>query len=198
MATHFKQENAYGCGLYAIANIFQDKNFITKTRLIESMNGNHTGQLNKWLLEYGKELYLEPFYFDAMGDKLPEWVYKMIPIGEDVFSIPILIDIQNSENSKTHFIAAEITTNGDLIVIDSLKDYSYITTLEQFNNDNFRVFGVWYLRDYYKEGHFMRLNTNNENTNTNNSKMLSSNCEYFNSDECDCGKYCEYGQMEAK
>jgi hypothetical protein len=88
MSTHFKQENSYGCGLYAIANIFQDESFITETRLTESQNGNHTGQLNKWLLEYGKELYLEPFYFNNLGDKLPEWVYKMIPTGEDVFSIP--------------------------------------------------------------------------------------------------------------
>jgi hypothetical protein len=23
---------------------------------------------------------------------------------------------------------------------------------------------------------------------------LSKHCEYFNSDECDCGKYCSYGQ----
>lgn len=156
MLNHLKQENAYGCGLYAIANIFQDESFITKTRLIESKNGNHTGQLNKWLLEYGKELYLEPFYFNNMGKKLPKWIYKMIPSGDNVFSLPILIDVQYTKLSKTHFVAAEITTNGDLVVIDSLKDDVYITTLEQFNKDNYRVFGVWYLRHYYETGYFMR------------------------------------------
>ena len=82
----------------------------------------------------------------------------MTPTGENVFSIPILIDVQYSKRSKTHFVAAEITTNGDLIVIDSLKDAPYITTLEQFNKENYRVFGVWYLRHYYEEGYFMRHN----------------------------------------
>lgn len=158
MSKHLKQENTYGCGLYAIANIFQDESFITPTRLIESKNGNHTGQLNKWLLEYGQELYLEPFYFNIAGKKLPKWVCKMTPTGENVFSIPILIDVQYSKNSKTHFVAAEIKTNGDLILIDSLKEEPYITTLTEFNRSNFRVFGVWYLRHYYEDGYFMRHN----------------------------------------
>ena len=157
MSKHLKQQNAYGCGLYAIANIFQDKTFITETRLIESKQGNHTGQLNKWLLEYGKELYLEPFYFSAMGKKLPKWICKMAPNGDNILSIPVLIDVQFSKTSKTHFIAAEITKTGDLIVIDSLKDEPYITTLSEFNKSNYRVFGVWYLRHYYEEGHFVRF-----------------------------------------
>ena len=74
MSKIFKQENSYGCGLYALANIFQDKSIITQTRLIESKNGNNTGQLNKWLLEYGQELYLEPLYFNNTGKRLPKWI----------------------------------------------------------------------------------------------------------------------------
>jgi|CXWK01.1.fsa_nt_gi hypothetical protein len=156
---NFKQKNGYGCGLYALANIFQDESFITETRLIESKTGNHTGQLNKWLLEHGKELYLEPFYFNSKGDKLPEWACSMRPIGEDVFSMPIFLDVQFSDkpDGRTHYVAAEITVNGDLIVMDSLKDEPYITTLAQFNLDHHRVFGLWYLRHYYEEGHFVRF-----------------------------------------
>lgn len=157
MSKHLKQKDAYGCGLYAIANIFQDENFITQTRLIDSKNGNHIGQLNKWLLEYGQELYLQPLFFDNEGKKLPKWVCKIKPIGENVCSIPVLIDIQYSKKSKTHFVAAEITTNGDLIVIDSLKDTIYLTTFEQFNKENYRVFGIWYLRHYIEDGYFMRF-----------------------------------------
>ena len=157
MPKHLKQENAYGCGLYAIANIFQDESFITPARLDESKNGNHTGQLNRWLLEYGQELYLEPFYFNSNGKRLPKWACDMKPDGENIVSLPIFIDIQKTKNSKTHFVAAEITADGKLIVIDSLKDEPYITTIEQYNNDNYRVFGVWYLRHYYKEGYFMRF-----------------------------------------
>jgi hypothetical protein len=157
MKKHLKQEHAYGCGLYAIANIFQDESFITPQRLEESKKGNHTGQLNKWLLEYGQELYLEPFFYNATGNKLPKWVCKMLPYGEGVFSMPIFLDVQYSKNSKTHYVAAEITVNGDLIVIDSLKDEPYLTTLSEFNKSTYRVFGVWYLRHYYEEGHFMRF-----------------------------------------
>jgi len=41
---HFKQENGYGCGLYALANLFQKESIITPTRLIESKTGNNLGQ----------------------------------------------------------------------------------------------------------------------------------------------------------
>lgn len=154
---HLKQEYGYGCGLYAIANIFQDKNFITIDRLEESKKGNHTGQLNKWLLEYGQDLYLEPLYFNSMGKKLPKWICEIRPSGDNVVSIPILIDTQSSISSKTHFVAAEIMTNGVLLVIDSLTDRPYISSLTEFNKLNHRVFGVWYLRSYSEEGYFMRF-----------------------------------------
>lgn len=154
---HLKQNKPYGCGLYAIANIFQDEAFITPERLKQSENGNHTGQINKWLLEYDQELYLEPFYFNNSGKRLPKWVCKMKRTGENVFSLPILIDVQYTKNSKNHFVAAEIITTGDLIVMDSLKDDVYFTTLEEFNKQNYRTFGVWYLRHYTEEGYFMRF-----------------------------------------
>lgn len=156
-STYFKQENGYGCGLYALANVFQDKSFITDKRIEESKNGNNTGQLNKWLLEHGKDLFLEPFYYNSTGKRLPKWVCGIKPFGEDVISIPILIDVQFSKKSKTHFIAAEITTNGTLFVIDSLKNEPYITTLSEFNKSYFRVYGVWHLSSYSEEGYFMRL-----------------------------------------
>lgn len=155
---HFKQKDNYGCGLYALANVFQDENFITPTRLIESKSGNHTGQLNKWLLEYGQELYLEPFYFNSTGKKLPKWVCRMTPSGENVCSLPVLLDVQYTKNSKTHFVAAEITTSGSMIVIDSKYDNIFVTTLTEYNKANYRVFGVWYLRPYNDEGYFMRHN----------------------------------------
>lgn len=157
MSKIFQQVGSYGCGLYSLANIFNDKSIITKTRLIESQSGNNTGQLNRWLLEYGQELYLEPFYFNNMGKKLPKWVCEMRPSGDDVISIPVMIDVQFSKKSKNHFIAAEITTTGDLFVMDSLKPESYITTLSELNKSHYRVYGLWYLRPYYEEGYFMRL-----------------------------------------
>jgi len=162
MSNHFKQNQAYGCGLYAIANIFQDESFLTEERLLESKNGNYTGQLNKWLIEEGKEYFLEPFYFDVLGDKLPDWVCNMKLSEEEGFSIPILIDVQFTRDSKTHFVAAELTFAGDLIVMDSCKDAPYITTLNQFNCEHHRVYGVWYLRPYSHEGRLIRSHSNKE------------------------------------
>jgi hypothetical protein len=159
---HFQQKKGYGCGVYALANTFNDASFITPQRLSQSKGGNHTGQLSKWLIEQNKELYLEPFYFNSMGDKLPEWVCKMVPTEKWILSIPVLIDVQHSESSRTHFVAAEITNTGDLIVRDSLKIEPYITTLEQFNKDNYRVFGIWGLCHYEQKGWVM-WHVNNEN-----------------------------------
>ena len=102
---------------------------------------------------------MQPLFFDNNGKKLPKWVCNIRPIGDNVYSIPVLIDVQYSKKSKTtHFVAAEITTNGDLIVIDSLKDEIYITTLDYFNKENYRVFGLWYFRHYIEDGYFMRHN----------------------------------------
>lgn len=157
MSKIFKQENGYGCGLYALANIFNDESIITATRLIDSKNGNNTGQLNKWLNELGKELFIDPLYFNAMGKKFPKWVCDLRPKGDDVISIPVMIDVQFNKDGKTHFIAAEIFKNGELYVMDSLKDESYITTLHEFNKSFYRVFGIWYFRHYFEEGFFMRL-----------------------------------------
>ena len=157
MSRIFKQENAYGCGLYALANIFQDESIITQTRLIESKSGNNTGQLNKWLIEYGQELYLEPLFFNNTGKRLPKWICGMLPKGEGVISMPIMIDVQFIKNGKTHFIAAEIFTTGELYVMDSLKSEAYLTTLSELNKSFYRIFGVWYLRHYYEEGYFMRM-----------------------------------------
>ena len=153
----FTQKNGYGCGLYALANIFQDKSLITEKRLNDSINGNHTMQISQWIWEYGKELFLEPFYFNSNGKRLPKWVCNMRPSGDNVFSIPIFIDVQQTRKSKTHFIAAEITINGDLFVMDSLKTDPYLSTLTEFNKSNYRTFGVWYLRHYYEDGYFMRF-----------------------------------------
>jgi len=154
---HFKQENGYGCGLYALANLFQKESIITPTRLIESKTGNNLGQLNKWLIEDGYDLFIEPLYFSCTGNRLPETICELKPHGESVMSLPVFLDVQMTENSKMHFVTADLLLDGRILVIDSLKDEPELTTLAEYQERFFRVFGLWHLRHYHEEGYFMRF-----------------------------------------
>ena len=54
----YKQDNPWGCGMYAVANACKLDNFVTDSRLQESKeHGNRIGQLSKWLfsLDYQSE-----------------------------------------------------------------------------------------------------------------------------------------------
>jgi len=145
--THFIQKESFGCGVYAVANALANESFITSQRLEASSNGNNLGQLNKWLVEDNHNLFIEPLYFNCTGKRLPKKVCGLQPFGERVSSIPVLLDIQFSEEGKMHFVAGHITVEGDLMVIDSLKSTIEITTLSRFNNKYFRVFGLYHFRE---------------------------------------------------
>jgi hypothetical protein len=156
---HFKQENPYGCGLYALANLFQKESIITPSRLEDSKNGNHVGQLNKWLLEEGYELFMEPLYFCITENRLPPSICELKPHGDKVLSLPVFIDVQKTENSLMHFVTGDITPDGKLLVIDSTNDDFELTTLAEYQEKFYRVFGLWYLRHYNQDGYFMRHET---------------------------------------
>lgn len=143
---NFRQKYPYGCGLYALANAIQDEKIVTQKRVDQSMHGNNVGQLNAWLIESGHDLFLDPLYFTCINNRLPDDICKIIPIGDDVLSIPVLIDIQFSENGLMHMVAGEITKDGVLVVVDSLKDECEVTTLYDFNEKYFRCFGLWHFR----------------------------------------------------
>jgi hypothetical protein len=154
---HFKQENGYGCGLYSLANLLRKESVITPERLEASKTGNHSGQLNKWLIEDGYELFLEPLYFSSTAMRLPKKICELKPHGEGVLSLPVFLDVQYSENSRMHFVAADLTTDGKLLVRDSLRDEIEETTLEDYQRKFYRVFGLWHLRHYTEEGYYMRM-----------------------------------------
>lgn len=154
---HFKQQNGYACGLYALANALIKESIIKQERLEDSEDGNHIGQLNKWLLEDGLELFIEPLYFTCTGKRLPKAICDLRPSGEGVLSLPVFIDVQATENSKMHFVTADITPDGRLLVIDSLKDEPELTTLAEYQKKFYRVFGLWNFRHYTEKGYFMRF-----------------------------------------
>ena len=61
---HLKQENKYGCGLYAIANALQYKQIRTEERIELSKEGNNIGQLNKWLIEDNLDVWVSVLKYD--------------------------------------------------------------------------------------------------------------------------------------
>lgn len=153
---HFKQQNGYGCGLYALANLLRKESIITPERLEASKNGNHSGQLSRWLLEEGYDLFLEPLYFSSTAKRLPHKICELKPHGDGVISLPVLIDVQYGENTKMHFVTADIATDGKLWVRDSLQPDIEETTLAEYQKKFYRVFGLWHLRPYSEVGYFMR------------------------------------------
>lgn len=154
---HFKQKNGYGCGLFAIANALNKESIIKQERLDESIDGNHIGQLNKWLKEDGFELFIEPLYFSCTGKRLPKSICELRPHGEEVIGLPVLIDVQHTKNSQMHLVTADIMPNGQLLVIDSLKDEHELTTLMEYQKQFYRVFGLHHFRHYTEKGYFMRF-----------------------------------------
>ena len=109
---YLKQTGGYGCGLYSVANALQDESFVNDLRIEDSKKGNNLGQLNKWLVEDDKDLFLEPLYFTSTGKRLPQSICNLVPTGKNVFSMPVLIDIQFSKEGKMHLVAGEITHDG--------------------------------------------------------------------------------------
>ncbi len=154
---HLKQDMPFGCGLFALANLLGNKEVVTDERLKESETGNNFYQLNKWLLEEGYNMFIEALYFNSIDNRLPDNICDIKPNGDDVLALPVLIDIQSAENSKMHLVTAEIYKDGSLVVVDSLKESIEITTLKEYQERHFRVFGLWYLRPINGEGYFMRL-----------------------------------------
>lgn len=61
MKIKYKQNQPYGCGLYAVANACNLDNFITEERLEKSKTGNVIGQLSKWMQDDGHPFILIHF-----------------------------------------------------------------------------------------------------------------------------------------
>ena len=130
MEVKFKQSKNYGCGLYALANLFQSESIINKRRLTESKNGNNIFQMNKWL---SKDLgyTLEPLYAHLDSNSFP-----LPPKGtnfateNDGDSVPLLIDTSNTQDGRKHVVAALADNKGNVVIIDSLKEETIVTKWE--------------------------------------------------------------------
>lgn len=126
---HYQQENGYGCGLYAVANMLQDKSLITQERLNKSKIGNNIGQLNKWLIDSGYDIYIEVLQYNK-GELID--IYDLSPKGNSLLWLPFCIVVETS-CGRNHMIGCKYMENGTIVVHDSLKEtYDIYTSFELF------------------------------------------------------------------
>lgn len=138
-----RQENGYGCGMYAVANATNRPDFVTPDRLEQSKGGNNMGQLAKWMQDDGFPFYIDVLYYDHLGQKLPQSALGYHPMGESVMLLPVLIEVQLSDGGKSHMVAGKITKDGVLHLYDSLKSEVIETTLAGVNEMYHRVHGLF-------------------------------------------------------
>ena len=127
------QDQAFGCGMYAVANALNLPSFVTPERLEASKTGNRKGQLDRWMQEDGMDWYIEALYYDHVGKKLPETALSYKPVGEDIIVLPILLNVRFTEGGLNHLVGARIDTDGVGILFDSLKKEPLTMTLREMN-----------------------------------------------------------------
>lgn len=138
-----KQKQPYGCGLYAVANACNLKNFVTEDRLEKSKNGNVIGQLSKWLQEDGNPIYIDALYYSHLGKKLPNSALSYVPMGEGVEYLPVLLNVRFSDEGKNHLVGGKIGKDGTLYLYDSLGEGMIETTLKKVNKMYHHVYGLF-------------------------------------------------------
>lgn len=130
MILKYKQKENYGCGLYAIANLFHLDDYITKERLEKSKKGLVVGQLSRWLQDDGYNFYIDNWYYNHSGGKLPKKFFKYLPLEK---SFPVMFNVR-SKKGLNHIIAGRLYADGRLELADSLK--SEIIYLDNFSKIN--------------------------------------------------------------
>ena len=147
-----KQEKAYGCGVFAIANACNLPIFITEERLEISKNGNNIGQLSKWLQQHGYDWFLDPIFFTHEENHGSPEVIKQLSVSkhvndQTVLAFPLLLSLKKTENSLTHMIAIDLIPTGDLMIFDSLKEKEYFSTFETIWKENYSIYAVYMIAD---------------------------------------------------
>lgn len=143
----YKQENSYGCGMYAVANACNLKTFVTDERLELSKGvGNLTGKLDEWMKEDGLNFYMQPIFYDFMGDKIPEKIGEFKIEGE-VLAMPLVFCVLLKDKGLSHMVGAHLDKQGRLFVYDSLRQEEFETTIIGMNDHYYSVFGLYGFAD---------------------------------------------------
>ena len=139
-----KQSNPWGCGVYAVANALNLPSFVTEERIAKSKDyGNSYGQLSKWLQDDGYSYFLDALYFDLEGSKLPDNVCSYKPIGKTVIMLPALFNVRYSDSGLNHLVAGQITPDGEMFLLDSLRDEAKAIKVSDMNDLYHVVYGMY-------------------------------------------------------
>ena len=142
-----KQKQGYGCGLYAVANALNLDNFVTDERLEQSKTGNIIGQLSKWMQEDGLDIYIDSLYYNHLGKKLPNSALHYVPMGDNAYTLPVLLNVRFEDGGLNHLVGGKIDKEGRLLLMDSLNEETIITTLSKVNRMYHNVYGLFLFMD---------------------------------------------------
>lgn len=142
-----KQKTPYGCGLIAVANALNLPDFVSDHRMeLSELYGNTIGQLSMWLQDAGHNYAIDAFYYDHEGSELPDHILAYKPADRETL-LPILLNVQFSEEGKRHLVAGHIDHLGAVYLQDSLADEPQLTTLAKINKNYCKVFGLFVFMD---------------------------------------------------
>ena len=164
MILKYKQTDKFGCGLYAIANLFHLDNYITDERLEISKKGLVIGQLSKWLQDDGNNFYVDNWYYNHEGGKIPKKFFKYLPAEN---SFPVMFNVR-SNKGLNHIVAGRLYSDGKLEIADSMKnDIIYLNNFSEINNLYDNVYGFFCFIDLENTNYIQYLPQVSEGENKN-------------------------------
>ncbi|NDV45825.1 hypothetical protein D0T49_02010 [Paludibacter sp. 221] len=141
---HFKQEQPYGCGLYALANAFQDNWPITEHNLRREVNGGNVGKLNQYLLEREEGCYIAYLRYNN-GEPVEMIDFSSTDLSKESYNncwYPFFIVVPSTKE-KNHIICCRYMKDNSIIVHDSLKNEPDIfQSFSEFENSYPKVLSI--------------------------------------------------------
>lgn len=144
----FKQEYSYGCGLYAVSNLFGNKELLVKY-LEDTKRGIFISDIENYIRFINPDYRLSDIYCDTLFLKIPKkiFVYLFDYSKEKNKSIPLLIGtIRKHKKANFHMIAGIIEPNGRMRLIDSNNFTEDNVTLDYFgvslNTRYYCIYGI--------------------------------------------------------
>ena len=139
-----KQENGYGCGLYAVANALNYPNFVTDERIELSKTGNNVAQLTRWLYEDGYDIFIFTERIDGRYVEMPKFSWSL---REEDSHIPFLVNLYATQENN-HLIALRGYADQSIDIIDSCEnDMVRVSGIDNISQMYPKILSVYSFRD---------------------------------------------------